>query len=135
MLNEALPDADSRVLRPGGALGLVWTIRDESVPRVAAFTHAMHSFAAENFINARGLRVGAPCAGLDKREFAWESRSSREDLVAMVKSRNYYIAADAHPRATVDARVDEVLATLPALSKTGVVALPYITHAHRTVAP
>lgn len=172
VLNEALPDADSRVgvaeqiplpdasvdavvvgqawhwvdvsiasrevarvLRPGGALGLVWNIRDESVPWVAAMTHAMHGSAAERLINGGGPRVGPPFAALDKREFRWSSARSREDLVAMVKSRSYYIAADAHARAVIEERVDEVLATLPALSTTGEVDLPYITHAYRTTAP
>ena len=37
-----------RVLRSGGVLGLVWNIRDESVPWVARMTRIMHGSYAED---------------------------------------------------------------------------------------
>jgi SAM-dependent methyltransferase len=171
-LNEALPDADSRVgvaeeiplpdasvdavvvgqawhwvdvpaasqevarvLRPGGVLGLVWNIRDESVPWVAALTRAMHGSAAERLIADGGPTVAAPFGPLESRTFAWESARSRDALVAMVRSRSYYIAADADGRDQIEERVDEVLAGLPELETAGLVNLPYVTYAYRTLAP
>ncbi len=109
----------ARVLRPGGTLGLVWNIRDESVPWVAALTHAMHGSAAEKLIHGGGPRVGLPFTTLENREFPWNSARSREDLVAMVKSRSYYIAADAEGRAAIEERVDQVLGGLSELSNDG----------------
>lgn len=125
----------ARVLRPGGALGLVWNIRDESVPWVAELTRAMHSSVAEEFIADGGPSVGAPFTSLESRVFAWESPRSREALVQMVHSRSYYIAADAEGRASIDSRVDDVLAGVPELETSGTVDLPYLTHAYRSVAP
>ncbi len=125
----------ARVLRPGGALGLVWNIRDESVPWVAALTRAMHGSAAELLIADGGPTVAAPFVSLESREFAWKAPRSRDALVAMVHSRSYYIAADADGRATIDDRVDEVLAGVPALEDTGNADLPYVAYAYRSVAP
>jgi len=125
----------ARVLRPGGVLGLVWNIRDESVPWVAALTRAMHGSVAERLIADGGPAVAAPFASLESRVFAWNAPRSREALVAMVHSRSYYIAADADGRATIDGRVADVLAGVPALENTGTVDLPYETHVYRAVAP
>ncbi|MBC7299305.1 MAG: class I SAM-dependent methyltransferase [Demequina sp.] len=125
----------SRVLRPGGTLGLVWNVRDESVPWVAALTQAMHASVAEKLIADGGPSVGAPFTSLQSRVFAWTSPRSRAALVSMVHSRSYYIAADADGRASIDARVDEVLAGVPTLDSGGTVDLPYLTHAYRSVAP
>jgi len=124
----------ARVLRPGGALGLVWNVRDESVPWVAALTRAMRGSAAERLIAEGGPTVGAPFFSLESREFAWKAPRSREDLVAMVHSRSYYIAADPDGRGAIDGRVDDVLAAVPALENTNTVDLPYVTYAYRTVA-
>lgn len=125
----------ARVLRPGGVLGLVWNIRDESVPWIGALTRAMRGAVAESLIANGGPTVAAPFASLESRVFAWNAPLPREALVAMVHSRSYYIAADADGRAEIDGRVEEVLAGVPALENTGTVDLPYVTHAYRAVAP
>ena len=36
-----------RVLKPGGAFGLVWNLRDDSVPWVAALTRIMQPFEGD----------------------------------------------------------------------------------------
>lgn len=51
-----------RVLRPGGALGLVWNIREESVEWVSALTTAMGGSHAEEMLAAGEVRAGAPPA-------------------------------------------------------------------------
>lgn len=121
----------ARVMRPGGVLGLVWNIRDESVPWVAALTRAMHPSVAEQFIAAGDPTVDPPFTTLESRQFAWTAPRSREALVAMVHSRSYYIVADADGRAAIDDRVQAVLSGVADLAQGGIVDLPYVTHAYR----
>ncbi|WP_291378600.1 class I SAM-dependent methyltransferase [Demequina sp.] len=121
----------ARVLRPGGTLGLVWNIRDESVPWVAELTEAIHASEAERHIADGGPSVAAPLGSLEARQFAWTAPRTRDALVAMVHSRSYYIAADAEGRAAVDDQVDGVLSRVVALQNEGTVDLPYVTHAYR----
>lgn len=125
----------ARVLRPGGILALVWNIRDESVPWVAELTEAMHSSAAEQLIVAGGPTVGPPFTTLESRRFEWAASHTRDSLVAMVHSRSYYIAANEDERASIDAKVDAVLARAPGLAQTGVMDLPYVTHAYQSRLP
>jgi SAM-dependent methyltransferase len=121
----------ARVLRPGGRLGLVWNIRDESVPWVAALTDAMHGSVAEMLIAEGGPTVGPPFGLLESRQFTWTAPRTREALVAMVHSRSYYIVADADGRAAIDDRVQAVLSGVADLAQGGIVDLPYVTHAYR----
>ena len=121
----------ARVLRPGGVLGLIWNLRDESVDWVAALGEAMGASKAESLISADEVEVAAPFGPLEAREWRWQNSMTREQLGAMVRSRSYYIAGDASFRAKVDDAVAEVLERLPA----GPVDLPYVTHAFRTTRP
>jgi SAM-dependent methyltransferase len=82
----------ARVLVPGGALGLVWNLRDESVPWVAELTAALRGagdvLTASRNISERPLETDL-FTGLERREFpnpvpfdrarlrAWASSTSR----------------------------------------------------------
>ena len=122
----------ARVLRPGGVLGLVWNLRDESVDWVAALGVAMASSAAESLISTGQVHVGEPFGELAEQEWHWESAMTADAIRAMVRSRSYYIAGDSDHRARSDAAVDDVLSRF---SAHGVIAMPYVTHAFRTARP
>ncbi|WP_234988187.1 class I SAM-dependent methyltransferase [Demequina sp. NBRC 110056] len=122
----------ARVLRPGGTLGLVWNIRDESVPWVAELTKAMHGSAAERLLAGDGPRVGAPFPALEERSWSWVRTMAVSDLQAMVRSRSYYLEADAHRRAVID---EAVLRIGSAVARDGTIDLPYVTRAFRTTRP
>jgi SAM-dependent methyltransferase len=121
-----------RVLAPGGALGLIWNVRDEREPWVAALTGAMHGSVAEEMIQAGGPTVEAPFGPLEELRVGWSRPITRDAIEAMVRSRSYYLAADAAGRGATEARVAAVLDGLPALAGRGSVPLPYIAVAYRT---
>lgn len=116
-----------RVLRPGGVIGLIWNVRDESVDWVAALGDAMGSSRAESIINAFEVEVTAGFGDLEERVWRWENPMTADDLIAMVRSRSYYIVGDETYRAGVDQAVNRVISTLDPAA----ILMPYATHAFR----
>jgi SAM-dependent methyltransferase len=121
----------ARALEPGGVLGLIWNVRDESVEWVAALGAAMGSSKAESMIDSDEVEVSAPFGRLEERVYRWENQMAVDQVRAMVRSRSYYIAGEADFRSRVDSDVDAVLAALG----TDTVSMPYVTHAFRTLRP
>ncbi|MET0813284.1 MAG: methyltransferase domain-containing protein [Microbacterium sp.] len=121
----------ARVLRPGGVLGLVWNIRDESVPWVAALTRAMHGSHAEQMLGGDGVRVGAPFPEPEERTWSWTRILDRDAFLAMVASRSYIITATADERARILGEAGALFAANA--NADDLVELPYITRAFRTV--
>ncbi len=121
----------ARVLAPGGALGLVWNLRDRREPWVAALTDAMHLAPGDALIESGGPTVGEPFGALEERRFEWAQPMTRASLEAMVRSRSYYIAADDEGRAATEAQVAAVLDGVSGLAGGGSVDLPYVTVAYR----
>lgn len=124
----------ARVLRPGGVLGLIWNIRDETVPWVARLTAAMRGSHAEMLLAAGDPRVGPPFKGLEERRWSWERPVTRETLTAMVRSRSYVITADAPERARIEREISELFDEIGAVGDAEV-SLPYVTRAYRTARP
>jgi SAM-dependent methyltransferase len=122
----------ARILKPGGVLGLVWNIRDESVPWVARLTEVMHGSKAEGLLANGGPHVGSPFGPLEHKEVRWSRPMTADQLVAMARSRSYYIAGDTEYRARVEADLAQLIASLPDVADGGRIALPYVTHAFRT---
>lgn len=124
----------ARVLRPGGVLGLVWNIRDETVPWVARLTTAMRGSHAEMLLAAGDPPVGPPFEELEESRWSWERAVTREMLTAMVRSRSYVITAGAAERARIEREVGELFDEIGAIG-TAEVPLPYVTRAYRAVRP
>jgi SAM-dependent methyltransferase len=119
----------ARVLRPGGALCLLWNIRDERDPWVRRLGEVMTSSAAEEMIAHDRLRIGSGFAPAEHRTFPWANRLTAEQLVAMAASRSYVITATEQRRAAI---LDGVRALAGERVDTdGLVELPYVTHAFR----
>lgn len=124
----------ARALRPGGVLGLIWNIRDESVEWAARLTEAMKGSAAERLLADGGPSVAAPFGDLDAETWSWSRPVDRRTLTAMVRSRSYVITATADERARIEHDVAELFDDIGAVDDV-VVDLPYVTHAYRAIRP
>lgn len=118
----------SRILRPGGAIGLIWNFRDESVPWVRRLSA---------IIGSEGLAVDPTPVLNDSGLFdevqharfrMWQ-QVDRDGLLALVESRSYVASRPRHERQTILGQVRE-LYDESARSPEGLV-LPYTTVCYR----
>ena len=128
---RALP-AVRRVLAPRGVLGLIWNVRDESVPWVARLTEIMKGSNAEQLMADGGPEVAAPFGALTARTWQWERPMTRAALSAMVHSRSYVITAEPAERERIDGEIAGLFDEIGAVGD-ATVSLPYVTHAFRAV--
>jgi SAM-dependent methyltransferase len=125
----AVPEV-ARVLSPGGTLGLIWNLRDESEDWVRRLGEIVGS-ASEN----RESHVGPPFGPAEVRAFPWRHRIGPDELLDLVASRSYVILSPPDERAALLAQVRQLLATHPALVGRTEFELPYITHCVRATLP
>jgi len=123
-----------RVLRPGGVLGLVWNIRDESAEWVAAMTRIMHGSNAEVMLAEGGPSVASPFGAVESHSWRWARPMTRTALFDMAHSRSYVITAGEAERARIERELGEVFDHIGAVGD-AVVELPYVTTAFRARRP
>ena len=131
--DAALPSV-ARVLRPGGTLGLVWNIRDESVGWVARLTAVMHSAEGEVFLKTGHIERG-PFGEIEEASFEWSRDFTRDDLLNLVRSRSYFITASAEEQASILQGVGDLLDTDPDVGGQSSWTMPYVTRAFRMRLP
>jgi SAM-dependent methyltransferase len=128
-LDRGVPEV-ARVLRPGGALGLIWNVRDEDEPWVAALGHVIHQGGSQDLQEADPI-VGAPFDPLERLTFPWVNVVTLDGFIDMVASRSYIIVLPDDEKARVLSEVRRLL-----LDESGFdpahIELPYVTHAYRT---
>jgi SAM-dependent methyltransferase len=131
---EALGEI-ARVLRPGGKLGLVWNVRDESVPWVAAISRIVtpHEGDTPRFHQGtwRQLFPSELFSGL--QETAVENLhvgSVQDVIVDRVMSVSFIAASSPAVRAEVAAQLDALIAAEPQLNSKASVEFPYLTRAY-----
>ncbi|MGY2052192.1 class I SAM-dependent methyltransferase [Methylobacterium sp. JK268] len=124
----------ARVLRPGGALGLVWNIRDERTPWVAALTRIMnrHEGDVPRFHTGAWRSVfPAPGFGpLRETRFAHRHVGAPDSVIVdRTLSVSFVAAMPEEARAQVEAEVRALIAATPDLAGHETVAFPYETAA------
>ncbi|MGO4280954.1 class I SAM-dependent methyltransferase [Cupriavidus sp. RAF20_2] len=124
-----------RVLRPGGKLGLVWNVRDESVDWVARLTAIMTPFEgdAPRYYRGDWKRV-FPAEGfgpLRLTEFPYTHTGAPEQVIVdRVMSVSFIASLPPAQQDAVRAQLHDVIATDPALRGQTAVAFPYTTAAY-----
>ncbi|WP_454788877.1 class I SAM-dependent methyltransferase [Mycolicibacterium lutetiense] len=114
----------SRVLRPGGRLGLVWNTRDErsgwvkDLGRIIGPEH-------DPFNNE--VTLAEPFGEIERHQVEWTSYLTPQALIDLVASRSYCITSPEKVRTRTLEQVRELLATHPALANSSGLALPYVT--------
>ncbi|PRY16122.1 class I SAM-dependent methyltransferase [Kineococcus rhizosphaerae] len=124
---RAVPEV-ARVLRPGGTLGLVWNVRDESVPWVGR-VWAIAQQGSEHEMRSSAANVGAPFTGGETFTTRFEHVTDRAGILDLVASRSYVIVLADHERADLLAEVGRVLDEEFAPGEE--VRVPYLTHCTR----
>lgn len=131
--SEALAEI-RRVLKPGGALGLVWNVRDERVGWVTELTRLMTPFEgdAPRFHSGAWAKV-FPAEGfspLEESRFTHgHSGPAERVIVDRLSSVSFIAALPAAERAGFVAAVRAVIAATPELAGSASVTFPYETRA------
>jgi len=123
-----------RVLAPDGHLALIWNIRDERVPWVAALTKLFDHHAG----NVRRYASGAWRRILEDARFRLVRTShhdfrypmGRTGLYDRVFSTSFIAAMPASEQAAVRAQVDRLMADHPEILASGTVEFPYVCELH-----
>jgi ubiquinone/menaquinone biosynthesis C-methylase UbiE len=113
-----------RVLKPGGAFGLVWNVRDESVPWVAALTPIMKPFEgdAPRFHSGKWRNV------LRESHFSNTHTGAPEKvIIERILSVSFMATLPPSQQEQVKAQLREVIATYPELAGKTQVTFPYET--------
>ena len=123
---NAVPEI-ARVLSPGGRLGLLWNLRDDTEDWVRRLGEIIG-----NSDQDRGVTIGEPFGPIEVRDFRWTHRITRDTLLDLVASRSHVILLPPDERAAVLAQVRQLLVTHPALVGQAEYAMPYVTFCART---
>jgi SAM-dependent methyltransferase len=123
-----------RVLAAGGHLALIWNIRDERVPWVAALTTLFDHYAG----GTRRYASGAWRRILEDPRFQlvrtrhhdFRYPMGRTGLYDRVFSTSFIAALPASEQTAVRARVDRLMAEHPEILASGTVEFPYVCELH-----
>lgn len=126
---HAVPEI-ARVLSPGGRLGLLWNLRDDTEDWVRRLGQIIDS--AEQNRDVTDITVGDLFGPVEAREFRWTHHITREALLDLVASRSYVILLPPDERAGLLAQVRQLMVTHPALIGRTEYAMPYVTYCART---
>lgn len=124
----AVPEV-ARVLVPGGTLSLVWNLRDETEPWMAALGAVMHRHAAQ--ASDTNTEIGPPFGPPERMEVRWRQPVTRQGILDMVASRSYVITMPDEEREQLLGEVAELLSGHPSLSGREEIEMPYVSRCTR----
>ncbi len=121
-----------RVLKVGGALGLVWNVRDERVGWIAALDAILRAYEGDAPRHEGGAwRRAFPAPGfspLIERRFRYDHKGPPERVIVdRVLSTSFIAALEPAERAGVEKAVRALIAATPELAGRERVTYPYVT--------
>ena len=120
-----------RVLETGGALALVWNVRDQRVPWVAAFSRLLDSYADDTPRESTGKwRVifdDARFRFLSNKNYPFSQPMPISGIVDRALSTSFIAALPDDEQKIVRTKVEGIIEREPALFGRDVVAFPYET--------
>jgi ubiquinone/menaquinone biosynthesis C-methylase UbiE len=124
-----------RVLKPGGKLGLVWNVRDESVDWVAAITSIIAPYEADTprYYKKEWQRPfkGPLFSDLREARFAYEHIGTPQQVVVdRFLSVSFIAALSETERTKVAQQLAGLIASHPELKGRKTIAFPYETRAY-----
>jgi SAM-dependent methyltransferase len=124
---RALPEM-VRVLRPGGTIGLMWNMYDDSIPWVADFCKVWRAESMRSLADVSDEPpYDGPAVGMttpERRFFSHEQPMDRELLATQLRSISQFILLPEDER---EALISEALAVVPV----GSFGLPHVTDVWR----
>jgi len=121
-----------RVLKPGGALGLVWNVRDDRVPWVAALSRIMQPYEGDApRFHSQKWRSVFPAEGFGPlREKRFPNRHTgppEKVIIDRILSVSFMAALPPKEHEHVISQLKEIIATYPELAGKALVTFPYET--------
>jgi SAM-dependent methyltransferase len=125
----------ARVLRPGGRLGLVWNMRDDSVPWVARLESVLGPERLEHGWPVDVLAASALFGDVEQASFRHEQRVDRSRLRDLVLSRSAVATAEPALRDQILAGVESIYDDEAARTGADSLVVPYVTYCFRAAKP
>jgi SAM-dependent methyltransferase len=123
----------TRVLRPHGTLGVVWNMRDHSVPWIAQLDEVIRRRHAPGHEPGTFLLPdGAPFTAPEQLVIPWEWAVSTEDLVLSLGTYSHVLDLPPEERADVLSAVEHFLTEHSELVRDDLIRVPMRTECYRT---
>ncbi|HEX7744085.1 MAG TPA: class I SAM-dependent methyltransferase [Micromonosporaceae bacterium] len=121
----------ARVLRGGGTFGVLWNLRDETVPWVATLSAIIHKAGGVPESDRQPDSFGPRFGPVERTDFRHFTRHTVDSLLAMLRTRSYYLTAPGQRQRAFEAAVRDLARTYPDLAGRETFELPYRTVVYR----
>ena len=123
-----------RVLKADGTLALIWNVRDDRVPWVAAFSRIMDTYAGDTPRQSTGkwriIFDDARFRHLVSRSYPFSQPMPATGILDRALSTSFITVLPEDEQNIVRAKVKSIIETDPMLSGRHVIEFPYVTELH-----